>query len=255
MDIAKFQEKLVEICELGEKNGKLLKPEQIKECFGEMDLDKSQLIKILQYLKLKGITIEGAEAVAAQQAEETVAEQQEKEERKVPLLADEEAYLNEYLKGLEEQVQGERSTEELFELLAQGDVMAQAELSQRYLRQAAEMAVEMNCEEIFIADLIQEANISLLMALGEEGNDKKDEKWLLGRVRAGIRNAIEEQTQKKFEDDYLVAKVEKLEAAVRELNDEDDDESMKFSVEELAIILDMDAEEIRDVLRLTGDDK
>lgn len=93
------------------------------------------------------------------------------------------------------------------------------------------------------------------MALGEEGNDKKDEKWLLGRVRAGIRNAIEEQTQKKFEDDYLVAKVEKLEAAVRELNDEDDDESAKFSIEELAIILDMDEEEIRDVLRLTGDDK
>ena len=29
----------------------------------------------------------------------------------------------------------------------------------------------------------------------------------------------------------------------------------KFSVEELAIILDMDEEEIRDVLRLTGDDK
>lgn len=254
MDITKFQEKLVEICEFGEKNGKLLKPEQIKECFGEMDLDKSQLIKILQYLKLKGITIEGAEMIATQQTEEML-DVQEKEERKVPLLADEEAYLNEYLKGLEEQAQGERSTEELFELLAQGDVMAQAELSQRYLRQAAEMAVEMNCEEIFIADLIQEANISLLMALGEERNDKKDEKWLLGRVRAGIRNAIEEQTQKKFEDDYLVAKVEKLEAAVRELNDEDDDESTKFSVEELAIILDMDEEEIRDVLRLTGDDK
>lgn len=254
MDIAKFQEKLAEVCELGEKNGKILKPEQIKECFGEMDLDKSQLIKILQYLKLKGISIEGAEAIAAQPVQETV-DDQEKEEKKVPLLADEEAYLDEYLKGLEEQVQGERSTEELFELLAQGDVLAQAELSQRYLRQAAEMAVEMNCEEIFIADLIQEANISLLMALGEEGNDKKDEKWLFGKIRAGIRNAIEEQTQKKLEDDYLVAKVEKLEAAVRELTEDDDDESAKFSVEELAIILDMDEEEIRDVLRLTGDDK
>mgnify|MGYP006979134885 CR=1 FL=1 len=54
MDIQKFQEKLAEICELGEKSGKILKPQQIKECFGEMDLDKSQLIKILQYLKLKG---------------------------------------------------------------------------------------------------------------------------------------------------------------------------------------------------------
>ena len=55
--------------------------------------------------------------------------------------------------------------------------------------------------------------------------------------------------------DYLVAKVEKLEAAVRELTEDEEDESSKFSVEELAIILDMDEEEIRDVLRLTGDDK
>ena len=63
MDINKFQEKLAEICKLGEENGKALKPEQIKECFGDMDLDKSQLIKILQYLKLQGISIEGAEAL------------------------------------------------------------------------------------------------------------------------------------------------------------------------------------------------
>ena len=243
MDIQKFQQKLTEVCELGEKNGKVLKPEQIKECFGELDLDKSQLIKILQYLKLKGISIEGAEEISAasQAGPEEVSE--EKEE-KVPLTAEEEAYLKEYLEGLEEQEQGERSAEELFELLSKGDALAQAELS-----------VEMNCEEIFIADLIQEANISLLMALGEEEPEEKDEKWLLGRIRCGIRHAIEEQTQRKFEDDYLVAKVEKLEAAVRELTEDEEDESSKFSVEELAIILDMDEEEIRDVLRLTGDDK
>ena len=66
MDIQKFQQKLTEVCELGEKNGKVLKPEQIKECFGELDLDKSQLIKILRYLKLKGISIEGAEEIFQQ---------------------------------------------------------------------------------------------------------------------------------------------------------------------------------------------
>ena len=253
MDIQKFQQKLTEVCELGEKNGKVLKPEQIKECFGELDLDKSQLIKILQYLKLKGISIEGAEEISA--ASQVGPEEVSEEKEEVPLTAEEEAYLKEYLEGLEEQEQGERSAEELFELLSKGDALAQAELSQKYLRAAAEMAVEMNCEEIFIADLIQEANISLLMALGEEGAARKDENWLLGRIRAGIRNAIEEQTQRKFEDDYLVAKVEKLESAVRELTEGDDDESAKFSIEELAIILDMDVEEIRDVLRLTGDDK
>ena len=101
MDIQKFQQKLTEVCELGEKNGKVLKPEQIKECFGELDLDKSQLIKILQYLKLKGISIEGAEEISAtsQTGPEEVSE--EKEE-KVPLTAEEEAYLKEYLEGLEE---------------------------------------------------------------------------------------------------------------------------------------------------------
>ena len=69
----------------------------------------------------------------------------------------------------------------------------------------------------------------------------------------GLIDTLEELFD--IEDDYLVAKVEKLESAVRELTEGDDDESAKFSIEELAIILDMDVEEIRDVLRLTGDDK
>ena len=95
MDIQKFQEKLAEICELGEKSGKILKPQQIKECFGEMDLDKSQLIKILQYLKLKGITIEGAEAALHTSGEEQETEPEE-QEQKVPLTPEEEEYLKEY---------------------------------------------------------------------------------------------------------------------------------------------------------------
>ena len=99
MDIQKFQQKLTEACELGEKNGKVLKPAQIKECFGELDLDKSQLIKILQYLKLKGITIEGAEVLAAAPQEEHEEESAQSEE-KVPLTPEEEVYLKEYLVGI-----------------------------------------------------------------------------------------------------------------------------------------------------------
>ena len=57
----------------------------------------------------------------------------------------------------------------------------------------------------------------------------------------------------KFRDDYLVSKVENLEAAVKELTDDDD--ATKFTIDELAVILDMNVDEIRDVLRLTGDDK
>lgn len=250
MDIAKFQAKLEEVCALGEANGKKLEPVQVKEAFEGMELDKNQLLKVLQYLKLKGIVIEGLENVQEKDAEEKA-----DKEVKVPLTPEEEAYLKEYLEGVEAAGKGCRNTAELFAALAGGDVMAQAELSRYYLAHAARMAAEMNCEEINLADLIQEANVSLLMALGEETEEEKDEKWLLGRVRGGIREAIEIQTQRKFEDDYLVAKVEKLESAVKELAEDEEDGETKFSIEELAIILDMDADEIRDVLRLTGDDK
>ena len=41
--------------------------------------------------------------------------------------------------------------------------------------------------------------------------------------------------------------------AVKELTDDDD--ATKFTIDELAVILDMNVDEIRDVLRLTGDDK
>ena len=54
MDIKLFQQKLNEICEIAEENGKQLSQQQIREHFDESDLNTSQLVKILQYLKLKG---------------------------------------------------------------------------------------------------------------------------------------------------------------------------------------------------------
>ena len=55
-----------------------------------------------------------------------------------------------------------------------------------------------------------------------------------------MNNWAEEQTEQKFQDDYLVEKVRKLEAAIREIAGE---EEQKFSVEELSAYLDMDEEE------------
>ena len=91
-----------------------------------------------------------------------------------------------------------------------------------------------------------------MMALDEM--EVWDEKWLESRIRQGINVVVEEQSRRRQGDDSLVEKVEKLESAVRELSD-DEDEEIKFSINELAIILDMEVDEIRDILRLTGDDK
>ena len=253
MDVVQFQEKLREICDLGKQNGNLLTHEQIREHFASTDLETSQMVKVLQYLKLQGITIEGEENAA--QAEEAAGEAEAQPNgTKTPLTPEEEAYLKEYLSEVST---GKEVSQEmvhtLFENLADGDALAEAALTSIYLPVAANMAADMNCAEIHLADLIQEANVVLLTALSDPEAEHKDDPWLRLQLRKGIIAAIEDQTQQQFQDDCLVAKVEKLESAVKDLTD--DDGENRFTIDELAVILDMNVDEIRDILRLTGDDK
>ena len=184
MDIKLFQQKLNEICTIAEENGKQLSQQQIREHFDESDLSTSQLVKILQYLKLKGITIEGAEeAASAAAAANTSSESGSEEElpcTRAALTAEEQA---------------------LFQAFAKGDTAAEGVLTQFYMAQAAQMAAELNCEEIYLADLIQEANLALLAALKETEPQQKNDAWMRGRIRSGILHAIEEQTQQKFRED------------------------------------------------------
>ena len=252
MDVIQFEEKLRNICELGKQNGNMLTHEQIREHFASTDLETSQMLKVLQYLKLQGIMIEGD--TAPMETEEVGEMEPESKGTSTPLTSEEEAYLKDYLAEVSN---GKEVSPEmlhtLFENLADGDAIAEAALTSIYLPVAANMAADMNCTEIQLADLIQEANVVLLTALSDPETERKDDAWLRLQLRKGIIAAIEEQTQQKFQDDCLVTKVEKLESAVKDLTD--DDGENRFTIDELAVILDMNVDEIRDILRLTGDDK
>ena len=252
MDVIQFQEKLRNICELGKQNGNMLTHEQIREHFASTDLETSQMLKVLQYLKLQGIMIEGDTATV--ETEEVGETEPESKGTSTPLTSEEEAYLKDYLAEVSN---GKEVSSEmlhtLFENLADGDAIAEAALTSIYLPVAANMAADMNCTEIQLADLIQEANVVLLTALSDPETERKDDAWLRLQLRKGIIAAIEEQTQQKFQDECLVTKVEKLESAVKDLTD--DDGENRFTIDELAVILDMNVDEIRDILRLTGDDK
>lgn len=246
MDVVEFQKRLQKLCSIAEENGQVLSQAQIRDCFQEMELETEQMVKMLQYLKIKGIQIQGAET-------EKCEEPKLQSGTRMPLTAEEKAYLQEYLNGLLTEELEEQELLELFQRTAHGDAFALGKLAQVYLPVAANMAAEMNCEEIHLADLIQEANVALLEALEQEKPQVKNDQWLRLQLRKGILAAIEEQTERKFQDDSLVARVEKLESAVKELTD--DDGETRFTLDELAVILDMKTDEIRDVLRLTGDDK
>ena len=259
MDVREFQEKLKEIQALAHRQENSLTAAQIREVFGEAGLDRSQMAGVLRYLDSQGIYIEGnGNAAQSGSAAQTGPDAQNgtaasEAPQPLPLTPEEQAYLKEYLETLPS-ADAFPASDLLFENLAKGSADAAQTLAAKYMKAAADLAVEKNIEELAIADLIQEANLSLIQALGNAGTELRGEEWLLDQVRNGLAAACQEQTRQKFADDSLVARVEKLEQAVRDLSDDEEDGKSAFSVGELAVILDMDVEEIRDILRLTGDD-
>ncbi len=120
-----------------------------------------------------------------------------------------------------------------------------------YLIQATCVAAELNCVQLPLADLIQEANMAVFLAMQDEDPADRSGGRIMARVRAEVEKAILAQIDQKQRDEALVDRVTRFEQAVREIND---GEGEQFSVGELAVLLDMDREEIEDILRLTGDE-
>ena len=151
MDIKLFQQKLNDICAIAEENNKQLSQQQIRDHFDESDLSTSQLVKILQYLKLKGITIEGAdEGTGATRADAVSSESSDKEElpgTRAALTAEEQAYLSDYMESFSPEGLDPDDLASLFQAFAKGDTAAEGALTQFYMAQAAQMAAELTSEK------------------------------------------------------------------------------------------------------------
>lgn len=270
MNVEEFQRLLAGMTERAAGQNHLLTLEDIKVFLGDSGLEPEQMKKVLQYLKVQGITVEGMEHIYKEEQQPLVSRQGfidegmehiykeetasvSEERTPVPLNPEERAYLKSYREDLKAWRFSQTAAEELFLAFSRGDRSVLEELIHRYLSVAADLAEAENCEEIPFPDLLAEANLSLVAALDEEEPRLKSDAWLRERIRLGIRAAVEEQTRRNFSDDYLVSKVEKLDRTIRELTDEEEGEKGKFSVQELSVILDMDVEEIQDVLRLAGE--
>lgn len=247
MEIKTFQEKLKILLEKGRQNHNIITVQELEMILEGTDLDEKQIAGLAAYLNTQSIKLVGTNG-------ESQANLVKKTKQKPRALTDEEkTYLREYLNDLPEAVEENKTTELLF-ALNKGDLEAYRVLASGYLRKTAEITAGMIRSNIFLADLIQEANISMLQALDQAKKVPRDEEWLLREIRNGIRNAEAEQERMNSEDDSLVARVERLEEAVRELSDNEDAKNNAFDVNELAILLDMDEDEIRRTLQLTGEE-
>lgn len=252
MNIQEFQDKLKEIQTLAVQNGKQVQAELVEKFFGEDGMDRDKLQKVYDFLEIQGIAVHGYEKEKRQAGNQGEIHREEDTQtavQQIPLTQEEEEYLEEYLETFGDTEGYDRA--QLFQELRQGADVKE-HILKSYQKEVVQIARELHSGEVFFGDLLQEGNMGLLMALERAAEQEEIHTWLVNEIRSTIRLFLEEQNQQKKEDDILVEKVRNLEARVKELTE---DEDVKYSVEELAVFLDMDVEEMESVLRLTGDDK
>ena len=239
MDIKQFKEKLERLESIG-ASGAPLTSEQIRSLFEGMDPDRAQIGALLQYLKAKGlmsaeVAASPAISISDVNADDTgstdntgaISEIDTFPGTRVPLTPEEKHFMEGYLQDLKESASPSLAP---------------------ILRIAAEIAAEFNCEEISLADLVQESAMAAVSVPSDS-----EESVLRKAIYDGICAAVNEQLGVIANDRGLVDRVEKLDRAIKDLTDEG--ETMPaFSAAELAVILDTELDELKSILRLTGDE-
>lgn len=247
-----FREMLTELKHAADTSGNIISKEEIREILKTMPLEEEHFQLIYNYLSEQNITVVDTKEEAEEQP-------QEEDRRSLSIYLDE-------VNQLEEDLLAEEP--EILELAAKGDEAARSRLIDEYLPRICEMASEYECEEVPAEDLIQEGNLGLLMALetlkelecgtdgAADGSDQN--RYTPAACRAHILNsigkamdaAIKDSKEERTMGEGIVSRVNHLNEAVQNL---ERDLEHKVSAEELSAYLEMPLEEIKDLLRMSGD--
>ena len=155
----KFLEKLNGIKALAETKNNRLTTQEVEQYFSEDALPQEQMSLVYDYLMAQRITVVGYTKMSGKAAEP-------EEKPKSFLTLDEETYLKKYKKDLgavKKEENGEK--EALFRLAIEGDALAKSRLAELYLPVVLEIARDMHDGTVFLGDMVQEGNVSLLLAL------------------------------------------------------------------------------------------
>lgn len=240
-DKLQFQEKLSGILNLAKDQDMRLMKRDIEEYFKEEALTEQQMELVCDYLLaqkvvVKGYIKKGGKVTAAKETDQVLSEE-------------EKAYLAGYMNELEGIVPaaGEEKVC-LFERAAAGDGIARSRLIELYLSRVAELAREMKHPDVFIGDMIQEGNVSLMLALDNLTSSAEAEAEIEAELKAGMQALIAEHTDIVRRDISVVKKVRELDEKITELT-----ESLgrKVTIDDLVIYAGLTEEEIRDIMKLT----
>ena len=239
-----FREKLDELVRLAQKNGQRLMKAQVEEALRESGLDRKKMGLVFDYLEQMGIEVLDPGSASGDAGGRAGS---------ISLAA----YLRE-LEGIAPLP--EEAEQSLFDEAVLGDREARNVLAERYLNTVCDLAGEFEHSAgsrekgVEAVDLIQEANIGLLLGL-----DAMEKQESLAAYRASLLNYVASHMEEALDalqeavssDRKIVNRMNRLAQAAHDLEEQLEH---KPSLEELSAYLELPAEQITELLRFGGED-
>lgn len=237
---AEFLKKLNELVEIAKKQGNQIKIEEVQTYFSKENLTEEQVELVFDYLMEQKVSVIGYVKL-------------EEEQEEVLVLTDEEQrYLDEYVMDLKAfQSIEKEEVQSLIESVLQGDEQAKTKLIEVYLKEVVEIAKKVHRPEVFLGDLIQEGNLGLIMSVEMLTDVSSAHDVILTQIKQSMQLLLEECEELSNRDKKMVEKVQLLDEAITNLTEE---LGRKVTIDELAIYMGMEIEEIEDTLKLAGEE-
>ena len=257
--VAKFEEKLKELVELGKKKKKVLEIQEISDFLSDLELSPEQMEKVYEYLEAMNIDVlrigsdddldaDIDDLILAEEEEEV---DMEKIDLSVPDGISIEDPVRMYLKEIgkvpllsaEEEI-------DLARRMSEGDESAKKRLAEANLRLVVSIAKRYVGRGMLFLDLIQEGNLGLIKAVEKFDYQKgfKFSTYATWWIRQAITRAIADQARTIRIPVHMVETINKLIRVSRQLLQELGREPLP---EEIAKELDMPVDRVREILKIS----
>lgn len=258
-NVAKFEEKLKELVELGKKKKKVLEIQEISDFLSDLELSPEQMEKVYEYLEAMNIDVlrigsdddldaDIDDLILAEEEEEV---DMEKIDLSVPDGISIEDPVRMYLKEIgkvpllsaEEEI-------DLARRMSEGDEGAKKRLAEANLRLVVSIAKRYVGRGMLFLDLIQEGNLGLIKAVEKFDYQKgfKFSTYATWWIRQAITRAIADQARTIRIPVHMVETINKLIRVSRQLLQELGREPLP---EEIAKELDMPVDRVREILKIS----
>lgn len=261
-----FKEDLEALLVLAAASDFRLKRNQVEEVFGNYALSKTQMEMIYQYLDKNHIVVEEGDvsepirsrdrrvrAAADTTVDTSEAEgetEEQVDENGVHSGEEESAYYRMYmadLKGLP--VFSKAKEDALLKQLLAGDASVSEALIEGRLRFAAKTAALYRGQGVLLMDLIQEANMALILAVGKYAGGSFEE-LILTEIQEVIEAALEEAGTAADAGSYLASQINSLMIVTARLAEELGREA---TLTELAEKMHMPEESVKELVKIAMD--